>query len=201
MPEKLTLKDSEFIDAYLAKRGNGAAAARASGTSPANARFVARRTLARPAVAAEIARRRAKVERKAEISREDAVVELSHILRARMTDYLEFSVAGVKLRDSDELTPGQLAAIAEISATPKGKGRKLVRLKLHDKLAAFDSLARTLGWNVPERAPVDEQGRTAAQRGWGVRSGGSRPLRSARSPRSTAPGQRSRAGRPRPGPL
>jgi hypothetical protein len=59
-----------------------------------------------------------------------------------MGDYVRWGSNGIELRDNALLDEDQTAAVADIE--PKGNG-KVVRLKLYDKLAALNALARHLG--------------------------------------------------------
>ena len=51
---------------------------------------------------------------------------------------------GVTLRDSSELTDDEAAMVAEVVQTTTDKGGS-IRLKLHDKKGALDSIAKHLG--------------------------------------------------------
>ena len=66
-------------------------------------------------------------------------------------ELFEWDAKGVTLKDSSELSEDAVRAVAEVSETAGVSGVKTVRIKLHDKKGALDSLARHLGLFAPER--------------------------------------------------
>lgn len=111
----------------------------------------AKRTLARPAVAAflEGLRQRALDRHDATVDR--VVAELSAIAFANMADYIRVE-DGLATVDLDRLTREQAAAIGELRTeeTRTGRGdaaRDVVKVtfKLHDKMSALEKLGRHLG--------------------------------------------------------
>ena len=70
---------------------------------------------------------------------------------ADVRDVLEWDKDGVTLKDSAGLSEDAVRAVAEVSETAGVSGVKTVRIKLHDKKGALDSLARHLGLFAPER--------------------------------------------------
>jgi hypothetical protein len=68
--------------------------------------------------------------------------ELGRMAFSNMGDYVTWGPNGMELRDYALLDEDQTAAIADIE--PKGNGKQ-ARLKLYDKLAALNALARHLG--------------------------------------------------------
>ena len=81
------------------------------------------------------------------ITAERVLAELSAIAFANAGDYFAWGPQGVALKDSAGLTVPQRAAVAEVAETKPGPrgGAGTVKIKLHDKLAALDRLARHLG--------------------------------------------------------
>jgi len=61
-----------------------------------------------------------------------------------MRHFSEWGPNGVKLRNSEELTPEQAACVAEVSQTITENGGT-IKFKLHNKIDALNSLAKHLG--------------------------------------------------------
>jgi phage terminase small subunit len=134
----MTPKECRFVREYLIDL-NATAAARRAGYSAASARSIGPRLLKRPELRdALAAARRALAERTA-VTPERVVAELARVAFASKDDYLDWGPDGVTLRDKALLNSDQCAAIADI-----GHNGKTPRLKLYDKLAALDKLARHL---------------------------------------------------------
>ena len=81
------------------------------------------------------------------------VRELAQIAFTDMGDYVTWGPDGVRLKDSSELPEGASAAVLEVSETTTEHGRTL-KIKLHDKLGALNSLAKRLGMFI-ERQEVN----------------------------------------------
>lgn len=69
--------------------------------------------------------------------------ELQAIAFADIRDFVTWGPRGVRVRDSDELTPEQAAAISEVVQTDTNAGRT-VRVKLASKEKALEQLGRYL---------------------------------------------------------
>ncbi len=72
------------------------------------------------------------------ITTDRIVDELARIAFADIRDFVRWDASGLRLLDSDALTPGQAACVAEVVET-SGRG---VRVKLHGKLPALAALSR-----------------------------------------------------------
>ena len=71
------------------------------------------------------------------------VNEIARIAFSKMPDFARVEKGALVIVDTNQLTEDQQAAISEISETT-GEGGRTVRVKLHDKLAALDKLAKGL---------------------------------------------------------
>lgn len=75
-------------------------------------------------------------------TRENVIRGLCDIAFSKMDDIADWDSHSVKLRDSDFVSPAAKNAVSEVQAT-YFKGEKVVRIKMHDKLSALNSLLRT----------------------------------------------------------
>jgi phage terminase small subunit len=71
--------------------------------------------------------------------------ELALIAFSDMRDFVTWGPNGVRLKASDELPEKVARCVSELAESP-GKYGSSIRLKLHDKLAALDKLARHIGF-------------------------------------------------------
>ena len=159
----LTPKQARFVAEYL-KDLNGTQAAIRAGYSKRTASSIATEYLRKPALAAEIARKRAKMAEKLEITAERIAAELALIGFANMQDYMRAGPDGDPYLDFSKLTRAQAAALAEVTVEDFKDGRgedardvRRVKFKLADKRAALVDLGKHLGMFV-ERHEVGEPG-------------------------------------------
>ena len=125
------------------KKRKGRAAIRA-GYSRKTAAAQATRLLKNVKVQAFLAGLMAKRAKKLDIKGEDVLRELAKIGFSNMGSYAEFGAGGVRLKESEELTEDEMAAVAEVSQTVTKDGGT-VRFKLHDKGRALHDVADHLG--------------------------------------------------------
>lgn len=140
-PTGLTEREKRFIAEYV-RDLNGKQAAIRTGYAKGGAAGTAYRLLAKPEVAAAVENAIAVRSEKKRITADRVMEELGRMAFSNMRDYVEWGPNGMKLRDHALLDDDQTAAVADVE--PKGNG-KLARLKLYDKLAALNALARHLG--------------------------------------------------------
>jgi phage terminase small subunit len=154
-PTELTERQRAFVREYLTGV-NATEAARHAGYSAGSASRIAYALLRHPKVAVLIEQGNERRAEKRRITADRVVEELGRMAFANIRDYVDWNSEGVELRDKSLLDPEETAAIADIE--PKGTNGKLTRLKLYDKLAALNALARHLGMIGGKTAlgPVDE---------------------------------------------
>ena len=100
-----------------------------------------------PKVAARIQELRDAVQERAMVSKTDMLLELKRIAYSDLSDLAEWNGRTVSLKDSDDLSPELTRLVSEVSETKQG-----VKIKLHDKMDAFDKMAKMTGaYNEPER--------------------------------------------------
>jgi phage terminase small subunit len=147
---ELKQKQLRFAEEYIATRGDIVAAAKACDITPASCYVLLRNEK----VATYIKARIEQLEKKPEIkaSKDDVLQEMAVLAFSDMSDYLSWGKDYIMLRDSNTLPPGASKAISEIIFTENEYGtltnrrvNRQVRIRLHDKKSALDSLAKMLG--------------------------------------------------------
>lgn len=136
---KLSPKQTRFVKEYVVDL-NGTKAAIRAGYSEKTARHQATRLLSKAHIQAAITDEQAKLTRKIEVTAERVVAEYAKIAFSDIRDIAFWTREVVLAKKSDELPPEVGAAVAEVSVTAKG-----VKVKMHDKKGALDSLSRHLG--------------------------------------------------------
>lgn len=120
--------------------------ARQAGYKESSAHIVALRLERNPLIADAIKEASQKAEDAAVITREQIIEELAKLALANAGDYFDWDEHSMCLVPKKDLTPEQMAAISEITQTTTKDGGSL-KMKLHDKKGALDSLARIFGMN------------------------------------------------------
>lgn len=95
-------------------------------------------------VRAKIAKEQEKMSKKLEITQERILHEYEKIAFANVRDVVEWDKNKLTLKKSSTLSEDTSAAIEEVSIT-NNRGSKAVKVRMHDKKGALDSLARHLG--------------------------------------------------------
>ncbi|MGH7095884.1 MAG: terminase small subunit [Stellaceae bacterium] len=104
----------------------------------------------------EIAARAARLD----ITPERVLEEYAHIAFADLSHIVAWGSEGIVVKAPEEMTASDRAAISEIVASSSGHGA--YRVKLYDKKAALDAIARHLGmFQAPRRH--DEEGKPDAE--------------------------------------
>ena len=103
-----------------------------------------------PPLVEEVAERAARLG----ITPERVLEEYARIAFASLRDIAEWDEKGMKVKPSCDLTPDQVAAIAEIVAS--ASSGQIYRIKMHDKKPVLDAMARHLGM-LPKAAPAPHE--------------------------------------------
>jgi phage terminase small subunit len=152
MPQRRALSDRQrkFVGEYLIHLNATKAAVRA-GYSPRSAADIGHALRHHPAVMSALAAAMAERERRTGVSADRIVTELARIAFADIRSFADWGENGAELslRAAAELSADDAAAIAEIYGPGKAGGRP--KLKLHDKRAALELLARHVGLIGPRR--------------------------------------------------
>lgn len=154
----MTPKQLLFTREYLIDLNATQAALRA-GYKPSYARLACFTLLRRPDVAAAIADGMAARARRTEIDADRVMREYAKLAFADVRRLATWGKAGVELREHTEISEDDAAAIVELSRTGKNQG---ARIRIHDKRAALDALARHLGVFSRQEAPRTGDIRSAA---------------------------------------
>lgn len=141
----MTEKQKIFADEYLIDL-NATRAYRVAYPSvkkEESAASAAARMLRNVKVAEYIAERMEERQKRTEITQDMVLQELAAIAFARATDYVSVRDGMVQVKDTDQLSDSQIAAIAGIKETQNG-----IEVKLGSKEKTLELLGRHLGmWN------------------------------------------------------
>jgi phage terminase small subunit len=133
-------KQKEFCVQYLVD-SNGKQAAIRAGYSPRTAEVKASSLLKLAKVQEYMSQLQAIARKKTDITREEVLMELAAILRAKITDYLTFDGVSIVFKDLSTLTEAQVRAIESLK-TKDGE----IELKLHGKSWTIDRVSKILGF-------------------------------------------------------
>jgi phage terminase small subunit len=149
MTRALTPKQARFVQEYLVDLNATQAAIRA-GYSSKTAYSIASENLRKPEIILALQEARQRLTDRLTVTPESVLREYARLAFASMERFATWDGGAVTLKASSALSPHDTAAVAEISETRTEK-RRTVRLKLHDKKGALDSLAKHLGLLQPEK--------------------------------------------------
>ena len=96
-------------------------------------------------ISEEIRRRRDRLSRRVELSQAMMIEALKPILFSNISEFATWDTQTVNLYDSETVDDDALGAIVEVASSPGKYGSK-VKIRLHDKLAAWSTVAKMLGW-------------------------------------------------------
>jgi phage terminase small subunit len=133
-------RQQRFVDEYLIDL-NGYRAARRAGYEEKWARHIASRLLRKPEIAAAVEKAKEERRERLRITADRVLAELARLAFADIGRLLVQDGKGLSLKDTRDLSPDDLAAVAAIEVSADGKGR----VRLHSKLRALDAIARHLG--------------------------------------------------------
>ena len=96
-------------------------------------------------------------ERRAEKTADDIIKELEKLAFSNITDVLQIKGGRLKVKDTEDLTSAQRAAISEISQTDTKEGGSL-KVKMHEKRAALVDLGKRFGL-FPNKQELEHLGK------------------------------------------
>ena len=134
----MTARERRFVEEYLVDL-NARQAMRRAGYSPSTNQT---EVMSRPLVAAAIEDGIAARRRRTLLTADRVLLEYARIAFADIRRIADFGSGHLKVRDDGTMSDDDAAAIAQLTPAPGGKG---VRVKLYDKKAALDAIARHLG--------------------------------------------------------
>jgi phage terminase small subunit len=146
-PIRLRRQYQRFVDEYLLDLDAKNAAIRA-GYGERNAHANSYRLLRRPDIAAAVEQALAARQAKTRLTGDRVLAEYGRMAFANMRDFAEWGPHGITWRPNKLLAEEEGAAIAELQGNADNS--KIAKLKLYDKKAALDALARHLGLFDPK---------------------------------------------------
>lgn len=149
---KLTVKQENFCNYYL-ETGNASEAYRRSyscdNMAPATINRKAIELLNNGKITARVTSLQAELQERSNITKDEAVTELSNIVRARVTDVLFAKGQTIKIKDISELPDHVVSCISVMKKVRGG-----IEVKLYDKISAIDRLSKLLGWDEPSKMDI-----------------------------------------------
>lgn len=150
----LTARQARFVAEYLIDLNATRAAARA-GYSEKTATRQGPRLLCNVVIADAIQSAQAKRAKRTDITQDRVLNELAKVGFASMRNFIYIDASGEPVINMTDTPPDELDALSEVQTEtryerdPDGEGEmrpiRKVKIKLHDKLAALDKIARHLG--------------------------------------------------------
>jgi phage terminase small subunit len=139
----LTYLQQRFVEEYLLC-GNATRAAVRAGLPGRRPEAAGGSMMSRSAVAAAIQEARDASAERTRISVDRVAIELARIGFADLADIVDWGPDGMVLKPRGELSKDDRAALLEVTEQPGAAGPR-VRVRVHNKQRALDSLARYLG--------------------------------------------------------
>jgi len=152
-PRRLKPRHQRFVEEYLLDLDAKNAAIRA-GYATRSAHANSFRLLRQPDIAAAVEKELASRQEQIRITSDRVALEYARIAFANMKDFMDWGPNGQQLRPKDSLSDADAAAISDIQPTASGG-----KVKLYDKQAALNALARHLGM-FDSKSRIGEKDRT-----------------------------------------
>lgn len=150
---KLTIKQENFCN-YFVECGNASEAYRRAYScekmKDATIHRKAFELLENGKITARVRELQEELQQRSNITKDDAVRELTNIIRARVTDVLKIDDQVVTIKDIQSLPDDIVTSISSVKNTPTG-----VEVRFYDKLNALDRLAKMMGWDSPKEMKID----------------------------------------------
>lgn len=150
--EKLTPKQERFCNYYL-ETGNASEAYRRAYScermAPNTINRKAAELLNNGKITARVGHLQEALQERSDISKDEAVKELTAIIRTRVTDVLNVKGNKVVIKKLDEIPDDVISSISSIKNT-----RGNIEVKLYDKISAIDRLCKLLGWDEPSKMDI-----------------------------------------------
>lgn len=150
---RLTIKQENFCNYYI-ETGNASQAYRRAyscdNMKDETVNNKAYELLKKGEITARVQQLQAALQKRSDITKDEAIQELTNIVRFRVTNVLSAKGMTVKIKDLSGL-PDEIVGC--ISAVKKVKGG--IEVRFLDKIAAIDRLSRMLGWDEPTKMSVD----------------------------------------------
>ena len=146
---RLTPKQKAFCQQYLIDL-NGKQAAIRAGFSARTAEFQASRLLSFVKVQKYLQKLQAEARKRTDITKDEILSELTSILRAKISDFLNFDGKKIQFKDFATLPESKIKAVESIKETRHG-----IELKIHGKAWTIERICRILGFDSPQAFDVN----------------------------------------------
>ena len=150
---KLTAKQAKFVEEYLLDL-NAAAAARRAGYTTKRSEAIGYDLLTKADIQAAVQSAQRERSARTGVTADRVLKEIARIAFADPRAVMSWGPDGVALRNSSDLSDDEAAAVAEVSETWTDSGGGSRKVKLHDKVAALEKLARHIGLYDSETSTV-----------------------------------------------
>lgn len=140
----LTPKQARFVEEYLVDL-NGAAAVRRAGYKHKRPDALAYDLLRKQEICDALNAAQRERSARTGITADRVLKEIARVAFADPRAVMAWGPGGVTLRESSELSADEAAAVAEVSETWTDSGGGSRKVKLHDKVAALEKLAKHVG--------------------------------------------------------
>lgn len=144
---KLSPKEKIFVDEYL-KHLNATQAVKAAGYKVKDAAAKGSQILRKGNIQAYVKKAMQNRERRTEITQDRVLSEIAKVAFSNIGDIMDWSDAGIRLRNSNDLSKDQKAAISSIKekvTDGEGFSTKTLEVRFHDKIKSLELLAKHLG--------------------------------------------------------
>ncbi|MPM34677.1 hypothetical protein SDC9_81264 [bioreactor metagenome] len=151
---KLTVKQENFCNYYI-ETGNASEAYRRAYScdkmKDETVNVKASELLNNGKITVRVKQLQDALQKRSDITKDEAIKELSSIVRSRVTDVLSAKGMTVRIKSIEELPDEVVACISSIKKIKGG-----IEVKFYDKIAAIDRLSKMLGWDKATK--IDMQG-------------------------------------------
>jgi len=137
----MTPKQARFVEEYLVDMNASQAAIRA-GYSPKRSGEIGYQLLQKTPIQKALQAAQRERSAKTGITQERVIREIARVAFADPRAVMSWGPSGVTLKESHELTDDQAAAVSEVSENWTDSGGGSRKVKMHDKVAALEKLAR-----------------------------------------------------------
>lgn len=149
---KLTVKQENFCNYYM-ETGNASDAYRraynAVNMKSETVNVKASELLADGKVAVRVNELQKELKDRSDITKTEAIKELTNIVRSRVTNVLNAKGKTVTIKSLSELPDEVIACISSIKSVKGG-----IEVKFYDKISAIDRLSKLLGWDSPQETDI-----------------------------------------------
>jgi phage terminase small subunit len=90
------------------------------------------------------------LQKRSDISKDEAILELTNIVRSRVTDIMNVKGTRVVVKSLSDLPDNVTSSIASVKKVKGG-----IEVRFYDKIAAIDRLAKMLGWDKPTKIDMN----------------------------------------------